>query len=112
MKNYLKILSIIVLIFSLQSCGGDINDSFLTNNKWTDGSGSVFVFDTEGDNGNYNPLVLQTSSVLTRVGNFKINGDIVIINWTNGDQTWKLKKTGSNLKLILDSGFGVKLRPI
>jgi len=106
-----KFLLIICGMFFLTSCG-NIDEEFLTKNKWTDGSGSVFVFDTKGDNGNYNPLVVQKSSVLTRVGKFKIDGDEVVVDWINGDPDWKLEKSGSNLQLILSSGTGVKLKPI
>ncbi|MDB2539134.1 hypothetical protein N9X23_02075 [Flavobacteriales bacterium] len=107
----LKLLFFSVGIFTLISCS-NVDDNFLTKNKWSDGMGSVFVFDTEGDNGNYNPMVIQNSSVLTRLGSFKIDGDKVIIDWTNGNPDWKLKKSGSNLKLIISSGNGVKLKPI
>jgi len=106
-----KLLFLTFGLLFLTSCS-NIEDGFLTKNKWTDGMGSVFVFDTKGDNGNYNPMVIQQSNVLTRVGNFKIDGDKVIIDWTNGNPDWKLKKSGSNLKLIISSGNGVKLKPI
>lgn len=109
MKIKLFLLTLVVIFLS--SCN-NIDNNFLTNNKWTDGMGSVFVFDTEGDNGNYNPMVVQKSSVLTRLGSFKIDGDKVIIDWTNGNPDWKLKKSGSNLKLIINSGSGVTLKPI
>jgi hypothetical protein len=107
----IKLLLFTFVVSFLTSCS-NIDDDFLTKNKWSDGMGSVFVFDTKGDNGNYNPMVIQNSSVLTRFGSFKIDGDKVIIDWTNGNPDWKLKKSGNNLKLIISSGNGVKLKPI
>lgn len=107
----IKLFLLTLGVIFLSSCN-NIDDNFLTKNKWTDGSGSVFVFDTKGDNGKYNPVVLQNSSVLTRLGNFKIDGELVIIDWTNGNPDWKLKKSGNNLKLILESGKGVTLKPL
>jgi len=107
----LKLLFFSIGILTLIGCS-NLDDKFLTKNKWTDGMGSVYVFDTEGDNGNYNPVVIQKSSVLTRLGTFKVDGDKVIIDWTNGNPDWKLKKSGYYLKLIKDSGNGVTLKPI
>ena len=87
--------------------GPSVTDDFLEG-KWSDGIGSVYVFDSEGDNG-YNPVVFQHSSLVSRFGEYSISGYTVNIEWNEDYPDWELQKTGEKLILQLDGREGVTL---